>query len=448
MSRSPKIFTRRALLGVAALGVATSLAGCNLLPAGSGSGSGSGDGDGEKVTLSLWGALAPETGTQALLDAFTEETGIEVEYTQFTNDEPGNLKLDTSLTGSVPIDVYFTYNGPALFFQRVDNGLALDLTDRIASDPDFAQFAPDAEPAGNFSRDGKAYGLPAQYSPQMVYINGDALEEAGIELGDTWTTDDYIDVARKLKTDTRFGALSGPPLARPALGPNWLYKEDGTSNFEDPWFAKELEQNLALQEEGVVMDQETIIAEQLSMYSQNAFIGGKVAMLTQAGQILRSINDTAEYPHDFKTVIMPIPTPTGVDQGWNTGQPSDLAAINPKSKHQDEAWELVSFWMKNAAEYLIPAGRLPSMKGESTGDEILAQLLGPDADELYDVESVRNTLFGGSAPLPIDTTFTAGAEIKAIQSTLTEEVMLGDRTVESWVSEATAQANAAIAKAE
>ena len=89
---------------------------------------------------------------------------------------------------------------------------------------------------------------------------------------------------------------------------------------------------------------------------------------------------------------------------------------------------------------------LPSYAGVE--DEILAQLLGPDADELYDVESVRNTLFGGSAPLPIDTTFTAGAEIKAIQSTLTEEVMLGDRTVESWVSEATAQANAAIAKAE
>ena len=43
--------------------------------------------------------------------------------------------------------------------------------------------------------------------------------------------------------------------------------------------------------------------------------------------------------------------------------------------------------------------------------------------------------------------FAAAAEITQIQTSLTQEVLLGSRTADSWVAEMTKQADAAIAKA-
>jgi hypothetical protein len=56
-------------------------------------------------------------------------------------------------------------------------------------------------------------------------------------------------------------------------------------------------------------------------------------------------------------------------------------------------------------------------------------------------------LFETDLKLPVDTIFTAGTEISTIITKLTDETLLGDRSVPSWLSEATKQSDAAIAKA-
>ncbi|TCO15683.1 multiple sugar transport system substrate-binding protein [Kribbella steppae] len=436
-----RTITRRSLLGIAASAGAASLAGCNL-------GAGGGQSGGKaSATLNVWGGVPNESGPDDMCKAFMDEhPGVTVTYTRYVNDDQGNLKLDTSLSGGVPIDLYFSY-GPVPMFKRSAAGLALDLTDKIKAESDFAALTPDADPLSNYVLDGKLYGLPAARAPQQVYINKSMLDAAGITLGKTWTVDEFNEVARKLTKPGVFGTLTAPPLARPTLGPNYLYAGGGKrSNFGNKVFAEELELALRLQKAKIAMDRQTIIAEKLQTFSQNPFIAGRVAMLIQSGQIIRSINDTKGYPHKFATYCMPVPVPAG-SKGWNTGQIGDQISISPKSTFQDQAWELAKFWARNAGKYMTRGGRLPLLAGDSTPDQILERLLGPQRETLYDVASWKSTLFETDLKLPVDTIFTAGTEISTITGKLTDETLLGDRTVSSWVTEATRQSDAAIAKA-
>lgn len=441
---------RRVFLGgVAAAATLATTTGCNLAAGGnSGGGGGGGGTDGGSTSLHVWGGVPGESGPDALVAAFMDEhPEITVNYTRYVNDTDGNVKLDTSLAGGAGIDVFFSYT-PARLYQRVDAGVAIDLTEKIAAESDLAQFAADAEPMGNYVRDGKVYCLPAALAPVHVYINKSMMESAGITLGSSWSVDEFVEVARKLTTDDVFGTLHYPPQARVALGADYRYTDNGTrSNFADPWFSTELELATRLQEEGVAMDHETIIAEQLQTFAQNPFISGRVAMLIASGQIIRSITDTNEYPHDFQTYCMPVPTPEGVTEPVNNGQIGDMISINPDSQVQDEAWEFTKFWVRNAGRFMAPGGRLPSLAGDVPEEEILAGLLGEDAETLFDVDSWQSMLFSPDLTFPVDTIFTAGPEIDTIYTQLTDEYLLGDRTLDSWVSEAVEQSDAAIANA-
>src|SRR5699024_1463436 len=138
---------RRAFLGaMGAASAAAGLAGCNLVPSGGGGGGGS-------KTLNVWGGVPGENGPEALCDAFMEANpDVTVKYTRYPNDDAGNVKLDPSLAGGVPIDVFISY-APAKLFQRASNGLALDITDRIENDPDLKQFGPSAAQPAHYLSD-------------------------------------------------------------------------------------------------------------------------------------------------------------------------------------------------------------------------------------------------------------------------------------------------------
>ncbi|WP_157524265.1 ABC transporter substrate-binding protein [Jiangella alkaliphila] len=191
-------FSRRtALKAAAGVAGAAFLAACgNGSNSTGGGGGGSGGG-----TLNVWGGVPPETGPDDLIAAFHKEhPDIQVIYTRYVNDDEGKLKLDTSLQGGVPIDVFYTYDTPTLT-KRVDAGLTADLTDKISNDSDLAQFGPDESPATNVVFGGKVHSIPAQKSPTIVYVNDSMLSEAGITIPDDWDINDYHEVARELSLD-------------------------------------------------------------------------------------------------------------------------------------------------------------------------------------------------------------------------------------------------------
>lgn len=437
--------TRRGLLaglGAAGLG-ATALAGCSSTDDNAGFTDGKLEG-----SINVWGGVPPENGPKELCDAFMKDNpGTTVTYTRFVNDDQGNLKLDTGLQGGSDIDVFTTYAMP-LLAQRVKAGLAMDLTEKIGSADDFKAYKADADPIRNFVADGKVYAVPAQTSPTVVLANLDMFEKAGITPPTSWTFEEYQEVARELSSAKVKGSFNAPYVARTILGPNANYAKDGkSSNFKDPAWRKDIDLQLAMQKEGSAMDTKTILAEKLQVYTQGPFLQGRVGMINTQLFLVRYISNLKEFPHDFKTIALPQPGISSGDDGWNNGAVGDLLSVNSKSKNPNLAWALIEFWMKNAATYMTKGGRLPSLVGKETPDSLLTQLLGADAEKLYDVASFKKMLFERDNKMIVDSMFAGAAEITQIQNQLSQEVMLGTRTPDSWVTELTKQADAAIAKA-
>src|SRR5690606_8137212 len=82
----------------------------------------------ESIKLTMWGGVPPESGPQAVVDAWNAENeNIQVEYIRFVNDDDGNLKLDTALMTGQNVDLYVGYDLTRLK-KRVDAGVAVDLS--------------------------------------------------------------------------------------------------------------------------------------------------------------------------------------------------------------------------------------------------------------------------------------------------------------------------------
>lgn len=441
---------RRSLLaGVGAAGLAA-LVGCNnntggAKPSGAGGGTGA-----AKLTgaLQVWGGVPGESGPDALCRAFEQANpGTKINYTRYVNDDAGNVKLDTALSGGTPIDVFVSYAPPALF-KRISNGLAVDLSDKLAADPDLKQFAPGADPAANFFANGKAYSVPAQKSPSIVFLNQAKLDQAGIKLGDSWTIDEFNDVAKELTGGGVFGTMLPVGRARLTLGPDMNYADGGKrSNYSNPLFAQDMQARLDMQAAKLCMDQKTILAEKLDTFTQSVFLGGRVAMLPSQIFITRYVSNTKEYPHDFLTTAMPYPTLAKEGDKWNEVAIGDHLSINAKSKVQDLAWAFVKFWMANGGKYLIAGGRIPALAGNATPTELTASLLGADAAKVFDVKSFEHALFGKKQNVPVDTIFTAATQLATIRKKWDDEVLLGTKTIPQWVEGITREADAAIAAA-
>ncbi|MDN5726456.1 MAG: extracellular solute-binding protein [Propionibacteriales bacterium] len=435
-------FSRRTVLGgLAATAGAAVLAGCGGTDAGPGGGSP------DSGQLNVWGGVPAESGPDDLIAAFQKEhPGITVTYTRYVNDDSGNLKLDNSLQGGVPIDLFFSY-GAGRISKRVNAGLTLDITDKVKETPELAPFAADASPQANYVFDGKIHTVPAALSPGFVLANADLLDDAGIEVPEDWDVNDYHEIATKLSRGNTHGSFVAPEYARMVLGPDMYYAEGGeASRIEDPAFRTGLELSLAMQNDNSTMPKQEILAQKLETFSQSAFLSGRFAMMATQAYMLRYVADTKEYPHDFTVRAFPLPAPIKGQEHWNAGAYGDLLSISQKSQQQDAAWTFFTFWLANAGTYMVKGGRLPSVVDPAKTDDILDSLLGEEKETLYDVDSFKPVLFDDTVKVPVDTIYTGATEIEQIVKKSTDQVLLGDMTVDQWVTDVKKQADAAIKK--
>lgn len=437
MTEQPRVSRRSVLAGIMGGGAAAALAGCGKNSSKKGSAT-----SGE---LQVWGGVPAETGPNQMIAAFNKKyPNIKITYTRYVNDDPGNLKVDTALQGGVNIDVLVSY-GLNTISKRVSSGLLVDLTDRISKDQKFAAFVP-GRGTKNYVFNGKVYTIPAAATPTVVMLNQDLLNKKGITIPDGWTTDDFHQIAKELSSSGKFGTFNTPDLARQTLGANDHYTDGGKkSNFANPIFAKSRQLDLDMIHDKSAMPETEILAQKLNVYPQSVFLTGKVGMLLNEVYISRYISDTKSYPHTFKTVMKPLPVPEKGKAYWNLGAYGDFLSITKKCKNPAAAWTLIDWWMKEGAQYMVQGGRLPSMPGLSV-DAMTDQLLGADAAKLYDVDSVKSSVFAPDIKIPFDTISTGAAEIATIITGLDQELLLGHISMSKWVSEATKQCDAAIKK--
>ena len=393
--------TRRGLMGLAgasaaALG-ATSLAGC-------GGAGASTDPD----TLQVWSGLPPESGPQSLIDRFQEaHPDIPVRYTRYVNDDRGNLKVNTALQGGVDIDVFFTF-GIANLAMRGGTDIAADLGDRVRATPELEVLLDPDQPMA--LQDGNTItALATTRAPNFILFNDTLREEAGVELPSSWTWQEYLEVLDALSGEEgRHGSYTLPDMPRIALGPDYRLTAEGDSNFSHPAFLEHLETSAQLIRDGVLYPWSQALARQVEAYQQNNFIAGDFTSWVTAPFSLRFLNDQEAYPHDFRVSAAPIPTVE--DQDWNTGEYGAFIQVNAKSKKQEWAWEFCKFWLLEGARDMLKAGYM-SIISDVEEDEILQGLLGQDAEEFFDVESFRHTIFDGPPKLHMDTDLTAYSEI-------------------------------------
>lgn len=443
--------SRRGLLG-GALGLAAGagmLTACGSSEGGSGSSEPPEDlGSPEEGKLVVWGGLPPENGPGALIDAFTAKyPDIEVEYTRFVNDEEGILKLDTALQGGVPIDVFFSY-GVVDVVRRSQAGLAMDLTDMAREDDLASAFVQD-EPLSTLI-DGKLYSLPTTHWPQFMVINQDAMEAAGIEIPFDWTVDDWHEIAQQFKAaGSDIGSFHMPRIAPTSLGGDYVYNADGTaSNFADPLFRQELENFIAYEDDGSIFTQEQILAEQVGGYVQNYFIAGMFPMYIDGTTAFRFLTNLEEYPHDFRTTFRPYPAPVAGQEFWNPGVRGDDVQISSKSSYAAAAWTFVKFWMNEGALLMTPAGKVSPFQYDAGPSEELAEaLMGPDREELFDIEAFEQTFFTPNPKLAVKSITTAYTEIADIKDEVESQVRLGEMSVDDGIAEMTAESDEAIADA-
>lgn len=441
MAGSRQLDRRTVLTGMAGLSAAGLLAACGT----NAKDAGGQKGDAKSGTLNVWGGVPPENGPNQMFDEFMKKfPDIKVNYHRFVNDDPGNLKVDTSLQGGVDIDIVVSY-ALAPVTKRVEAGLFLDLTDRIAAEPAFKKFAP-GEHASNYVFDGKVYTIPAAATPSLVMLNQSMLDEKNITVPDDWTTDEFREICKELSGSNVYGTFTTPDLARQTLGPDDLYKAGGKeSNYDNPIFVESMQLHLDMIKDKTAMPETQILAQKLDVYPQSVFLTGKVGMLLNTAYLLRYINDTKSYPHDFKTVIKPTPVPEKGKKYWDLGAYGDFLSITKKSKNQDAAWTLAKWWMTDGAQYMVQGGRLPSMSG-MPGDAIMSALLGPDADKLYDVESAKSVILAPGKKIPLDTIDTAAPEISTITTSLNQQCLLGKMSAQEWATKAKQQCDSAIKK--
>lgn len=345
------------------------------------------------VTLTMWGGVPAEAGPQLVVDNWNAKNpDIQVKYERFVNDDAGNLKLDTALTTNQGIDLYVNYT-LSFLSKRVDAGTALDLSE-------FKDYIID-DKMGTDAKDWKVkdkyYGLPTKKNVAFVWINKNALDEAGLAVPSLdWTMADLQQYATKLKKGTRWG------FTQHISGYNSFFdgtnagagftKADGTSNLDEPTVRKAYEAMFAMMHNDKTMP---LLGEQLTskMPTDSMFLKGETAMLGAGEFIFRSSNNMKDFPRDFKIAFATVPKVTKEQTTFKyPGGLGDVISINPNSKNKEQAWKFLKWYADGGMMPLAAGGRIPSSK-DANVEEAIKLLLG-DNEKTYDVDSLKKVVFG------------------------------------------------------
>lgn len=399
----------------------------------------------DPVALEYWGGEPEENGPGDFVAAFNEANpDITVKYTRYVNDDTGNTQLDTALQGGTPIDVYLSYGIPRTS-QRIGAGAGLDLGPYIAADPEIKKWTDETE---LFKLDDTYFSLPTVVDPFVTIANKRLLDEAGITLPESWTTDEFREMAKTLSSDAVYGTYAVNDTTIQTLGPNRWYKEEGKeSNFDDPAFREYLELRKGMIDDGSAVPWTDVLARDLKVYQQGVFLTEQCALWVTSSFVLRYVNDLKEFPHDFVTTFGPVPVPASATDPWTAGTISNEILINPKTKNADAAWKLVRFRLVEGADHYLKSGKQSAFPGQAI-DDIVAGILGPDREKLYDVEAYKTAI---STPdktrIPTDSIVTASAQIMQIFEAQSDQYLIDEIDLDTCLTEIKKQSDEAITQA-
>ena len=197
---------RRAYLASVAV-IAALAAGCGGDDEGDGGGGAGGGGSGGGETLTIWNnEFQPDrmAATQAILDEFTEKTGVKTKQVAVPEDQLSTLMTNAAAAGDLPDVVLATPAAQSHQYaveEIFDSEAAQAVVEKLGPDT-FSEAAIEI-----VSRDGVATGVPSDGWGQLLIYRKDLFDKAGLE--PPASLDDVENAAKELHGD----GLAGITLA-------------------------------------------------------------------------------------------------------------------------------------------------------------------------------------------------------------------------------------------
>jgi sorbitol/mannitol transport system substrate-binding protein len=290
---------------------------------------------------------------------FTEQTGINVEYTVLEEQALREATTRDVGAGGGQFDVVMIGMFEAPQFGR--NGWLVNLSEYADGDADYA--IDDIFPAvrNGLSWDGSMYAAPFYAESSFVMYRKDILEAAGQTMPDAPTWDEVAAIARAIDSDDMAGiCLRGKPgwgdlgaifttVLNTFGGTYWLAGEDqtiGASQVDQPEFKEALDFYVSLVNDAGEADAANSSYNECTTQMQD----GKVAMWVDATVAASNLeSDTSPIKGQLGYALSP--TKVTDASGWLW---SWALAIPQTAPDKDTAWEYVKW--ATGPQYLVEAG--------------------------------------------------------------------------------------------
>jgi len=380
--------------------------------------------DDTNLTIMWWGADARHEATMAVLNMYTEKTGVSFSP-EYTGWDGFWQKLPVLAASKAMPDVL--QMDAAYIKQYAGNGQLADLTDLI----DLSSYLT-ADQIENLKIDGKLYGVPLSRNGQGIAYSKTRLAELGIEEPKNgWTWDEYVAWGRAAKEKCPEGVY---PLydcrnlyqyyqeyAQSIGLPKTL---DGTSfNFDSAAFIEYMNMYGSLVADGIAPPADTSIAFVELDPVNDTFLNGQCLTRSISVGSAASLAQMMGENNDLGYVSLP-----GTEvNGWV--QSTVFFSIGANSAHQQEGADFIKFFISDVDAGMV----LKTVRGLPLSDDVYAAME-PNLNqfELKSMELYKAITAEGVKPAPywddVPSAFTSwGTEFKA----QAEAIMLGQTTAEA-----------------
>jgi len=383
---------------------------------------------GETVVVGIWAGSDAEIAVRPDQEAaFTEETGIYIEWRVYTEFDD---QLSTDLIAGTAPDVFYV---DAFQFPRLHaEGVLVNMDDFIANTPDFNLDDLYAGPLSAFTTaDGSIYGIPKDFSTLGLFYNIDMLEEAGFSPDDIPTTmEDLPAFLAELAPELPDGAIpaaTAADLARHVFA----LEANGTPITDADGFAVLAEDDqLEFIEMLVSAFQDDLVARPEDLgtdWSGDTFGLEHVALMIEGNWAIGHVE--GNFP-DVNFGTRELPTMSG-DNGTMVFTVS--YSINSASSIPGAAWEFVNFVTGTEGMHIMTEGAtlLPSRGSTS-------QLM-----DLYNHDILAPFVAGAAYATPWQAGVT-GPIIAREYNNWLPMALSGDMTLQEAMEQAVEDANADI----
>ncbi len=407
-------------------------------------------------TVRLLTAFKGSLGTDDLIAAFNEYyPNVEVTAETYVNNSDGNLTANTAIqAGNADVILSFGTNNTAFRWQ---NGLLLDITDRLAADnlDLVTEWGTDA-----YTYNDRVYCFPSGGLSVFVAVNMDMWNAAGLgDLPDSWTWDEYLDACRAMTQTDANGATvvyGGTDFnqrdywtyaMRQTKGVDAFYTADGKADFTSGLAATILQRELNAEAEGIWYPKINLITN--NQKSRDLLWSGTVATCIES-IITRFVMDKENYPHDFIMGYAPYPINSEGETNYALGNmPNSFYCVTSNAKDPDAAYAFAKFASTYGCKYLYKAGHTSTWTGTDT-DDIVSLVFGSyeNAAQYVDVDSYIKNVLAIGQPAYHEENITAYSEIASLLNEYTDYILSGEMSVEKGLQELNDAANLAIEDAE